>query len=225
MKGRFFAIALAVAAAPAAATPAAAVPGPLAVSSYSMPNGSGTASGGSNNYWDKSYSGTGNSMVDGAFLSGGAGDLTDGVIASGNWLAVENPAGTGPYVGWHASTTLNPLVTFYFPRISRVNAIAVHVDNSTVGGVLAPASIEINGVLTAFTAPPSGTVGFINFTGLNLVGDNLSLRFNQINNSALVFVSEVSFSGSVPEPQNWVMLITGFGMIGAIQRRKRPVIS
>lgn len=29
-------------------------------------------------------------------------------------------------------------------------------------------------------------------------------------------------SGAIPEPSTWLMLITGFGLIGAMQRRQRP---
>src|SRR5438067_2130557 len=68
--------------------------------SYDMPNGFGRASGGMYNYWDKQYTGTGSTMTDGALLTGGLGDLTDGVIAGGHWYDVENIQGTGPYVGW-----------------------------------------------------------------------------------------------------------------------------
>jgi hypothetical protein len=77
-------------------------------SSYAMPNGYGTATGGNFNYWDLNYTGSGSTNVDGAPLSGGLGDLTDGIIASGRWNTVENGAGTGPYVGWQ---TVHPTIS------------------------------------------------------------------------------------------------------------------
>mgnify|MGYP000193255408 CR=1 FL=1 len=52
------------AAAVLAATPAAAVQ--LFATSYDTPNGDGVAHSGSFNYWDKAYSGTGMTTVDGA---------------------------------------------------------------------------------------------------------------------------------------------------------------
>ena len=73
--------------------------------SYSMPNGYS----GSYNYWDEIYSGSGCRTCDGAFLSGGTGELTDGVIATDNWFVVEAPAGNGPYVGW----PIDPTITFH----------------------------------------------------------------------------------------------------------------
>src|SRR5215471_20513042 len=79
--------------------------------SYDMLNGNGQASGGAYNYWDKFYTGAGNTMQDNAFLSGGLGDLTDGIVTNEHWFNVENSAGTGPYVGW---LFLNPTVVFHF---------------------------------------------------------------------------------------------------------------
>ena len=72
--------------------------------SYDMPNGYT----GSYEYWDESYTGSGNTAADGDPLSGGLGDLTDGVVASDNWYVVEAPLGPGPYVGW----TIDPTISF-----------------------------------------------------------------------------------------------------------------
>ena len=162
--------------------------------------------------------------TDGAALSGGVGDLTDGYVAPVSYSGVENGAGTGPYVGWYQPATPNPVITFNFAANPTITDIAIHVDNTSSGGVYAPAAIWINGVNTAFTAPPLGTIGFINFTGLNLTGNSLSLQLDQGPNR-WVFVSEISFSGSVPEAATWAMLIAGFGMVGAVLRRRRAILA
>jgi len=52
----------------------------LPVASYDMNNGDGQASGGSFNYWDRFYTGTGATTTDDAPLNGGVGDLTDGIV-------------------------------------------------------------------------------------------------------------------------------------------------
>ena len=203
-----------------AAMPALAAP--ITVSSYAMPNGDGQASGGSFNYWDLAYSGSGSTNVDGAALTGGTGDLTDGVVASDFWYNVENGGGTGPYVGWYLPTTPNPLITFNFASLSTINDISIHIDNSHVGGVFAPAAILINGVSQSFTAPGVGTIGFINFTGLGLVGNSLTIEFQQ--GGGWTFVSEISFDGRagvVPEPTSWAMMVAGFGVVGMQIRRRR----
>ena len=134
-----------------------AVAGQLAVTSYDTPNGDGQASGGSYNYWDGTYTGSGAKTTDGAALSGGVGALTDGVVASQPWYNVSNDAGTGPYVGWLHGTTPDPTVTFHFASSVNVNEIQIQMDNTGVGGVDAPSQILIDGVATPFTAP--GTIG------------------------------------------------------------------
>ena len=55
------------------------------LTSYSMPNGNT----GSYTYWDDTYSGSGDVTVSNSALSGGTGDLTDGVIAGDNWFVTE----------------------------------------------------------------------------------------------------------------------------------------
>lgn len=199
------------------AAPAMAVTVP--VSSYAMPNG-GT---GSYAYWDLAYNGSGSTSTTGAALSGGTGDLTDGVIALGPWYAVENNSGTGPYVGWvGGGATLNPVITFNFTGSPTITSLSLHIDNSTAGGVYAPASILIDGIGTAFTAPPSGTIGWINITGLSLTGSSHTVQLNQVSGN-WVFVSEVTFGSDVPEPASWAMMIAGFGLVGGALRRRRMV--
>ena len=64
---------------------------PLPVQSYDMQNGQT----GIFTYWDDTYNGSGNPTASGNFLSGGTGDLADGVVAISNWDIT--PA---LYVGW-----------------------------------------------------------------------------------------------------------------------------
>ena len=209
----------------AVALPASAS-GPLTVTSYSMPNGDGQASGGSYNYWDLAYSGAGATSVDGAALSSGRGDLTDGVVAPTFWYLTENGAGTGPYVGWYKPVTNDPAITFNFASSVNVTDIAIQMDNSGVGGVFAPGAILVDGVSRAFSAPTFGTVGTVTLAGLNLVGSSHTIEFDQAPGT-WTFVSEVSFSGAagVPEPASWALMISGFGLAGTALRRRRTVVS
>ena len=104
--------------------------------SYDMVNGNGQASNGSFNYWDLEYTGAGSTNVDGSPLSGGLGNLTDGVIATDNWFNTENGAGTGPYVGWLST---DPVIDFFFAAITSFNSITFNVDDSEgAGGVSQP---------------------------------------------------------------------------------------
>jgi len=229
MKFAIFAIGAAI----AAATPATAVQ--IFSIGYDTPNGNGNASTGSAfNYWDLNYSGVGSTTTDGAPLSGGSGDLTDGVAASDFWYNVENFAGTGPYVGWvnRPGGVSNPLLTFYFSGGPTITSLSAHIDNSFFGSVGAPASVLVNGVDYGFTGPAPGTIGWLTVSGLNLTGNTLTVQFNQRTDFAWVFVSEVTFDGSasvvpgvpgIPEPATWAMMIAGFGFVGAAARRRRAV--
>ena len=212
-------VGLAALAAGAIAAPAVAAQ--IAATSYDTPNGDGQASGGSFNYWDLAYSGAGATSTDGAALTGGQGDLTDGVIASSFWFNVENAAGTGPYVGWYQPVTSNPAVTFHFAGSPTITDIKVYLDNSGSGGVFSPASILIDGVNTPFTAPAGGTIGVIDFSGLSLTGGSHTLEFDQ-RPGTWTFVSEVSFFGAaVPEPGAWALMLVGFGGLGVALRSMR----
>jgi len=214
-----FSMTVAAAAMALAAMPATAVQ--VYSTSYDMINGGGQTSGGSSNYWDRNYSGSGCTTCDGAYLSGGSGDLTDGVVPGQYWYALESPAGTGPYVGWNQVGQANPVITFHFAPGTTVTGLSVFVDNTTFGGVYAPAAILIDGVNTAFSPPTYGTIGWINFTGLNLTGSSHTLELRQYDR-LWQFVGEVTFDGSVtagvPEPAIWALMIAGFGMVGGVQR-------
>lgn len=198
---------------------------PVMVASYDMPNGSGKGYNGQFNYWDLSYNGSGNTNVDAAPLSGGVGDLTDGVVASDIWINVENEAGTGPYVGWQSVATPAPEITFNFDGVKTIHTIRIHMDNSNEGGVVAPLSVLVNGNLVSSYAPPAlGTIGWTTLSGLSEIGDSLTLTMNYDfgggSGPSWIFVSEVAFE-AVPEPGTWAMLIAGFGLVGMAARRRQ----
>ena len=145
--------------------------------SYDMPNGYT----GSYNYWDKNYSGTGSvsgagpMTANGESLSGGLGDLTDGVIAANNWYIDEPPrGGEGPYVGW---LYITPIITFNFGETVVVDSMTLYLDDANgYGGVNPPASVDINGTNYLVTDPASGAPFSVTFSGLNAIGSSLTLQ-------------------------------------------------
>jgi len=190
--------------------------------SYDLLNGNS----GSFNYWDDRYIGSGNKQQDGAALSGGLGDLTDGVIATQNWNLVEGPRGPhGPYVGW---ANKNPTVNFHFGSVVNVDSITVYADDSNgYGGVSAPSSITINGTNFSVTDPSSANPLALTFNNLNLTTADIDITFNR--KSSWVFVSEVSFgsnsanANAVPVPAaTWLFGSGLLGLIG-VSRRKSSV--
>jgi hypothetical protein len=62
------------------------------------------------------------------------------------------------------------------------------------------------------------------FTFLGTGHDTITLASNDpISSNAGVFFDNVSVTGSVPEPTAWALMIGGFGMAGAMLRRRRAV--
>ena len=162
---------------------------PVKPSSYDMINGSS----GSYNYWDESYDGNGNSLQNSSSLSGGLGDLTDGVVPTDNWHVVEQPTGPGPYVGWQS----NPSIEFNFDRSIQLDAFKIYVDDSNGhGGVSVPASVTLTTSSGSFSSgtlsdPSYSQPTSYHFSGLDLQGSKFTLNINR--SSQWVFVSEVEF--------------------------------
>ena len=183
------------------------------VTSYDMLNGNGVASGGNFNYWDLDYSGSGQTNVDNSPLSGGLGDLTDGVVATDNWFNVENTAGTGPYVGWRFA---DPSVVFHFAGVTPIGQVTVYSDDSDhTGGVNLLSGVVINGTFFDVDENSAGSEPkALVFSGLGLVTDTVELTF--VRSDEWAFVSEVQFD-AIPEP---VTLLT-LGAALLVSRRRR----
>lgn len=175
---------------------------------------------GSYNYWDETYSGSGNTTANGSFLSGGTGDLTDGIIAASSWNVTEPPAGNGPYVGWRHIT---PTITFHFsPKNVALDSITLYLDDRNgSGGVGAPSAVIIDGVIYDLS-DPAGTGPFsVTLSNLGFYGSSVDVTLVD-GVGSWVFLSEVTFDGEyVPEPG--VLGLTLFGLIaaGLGRRRKR----
>ncbi|MES2159664.1 MAG: FxDxF family PEP-CTERM protein [Pseudomonadota bacterium] len=187
----------------AAATPVA--------NSYDMLNGNT----GSYHYWDDTYTGAGCVTCDNASLSGGLGQLTDGIVASDNWFVTEAP-GHGPYVGW----TIDPTIKFHFNASTNVDTVKIHFDDADgAGGVSAPSAVIINGN-TYTVADPAGSAPFwFTANGVGFTGNDLNVTF--VRQNAWVFASEVQFANAVPEPETYAMMLAGMALVGVAARRRR----
>lgn len=148
-------------------------------------------------YFDDTYDGDGDNDIPLAPLSGGLGDLTDGVIADHNWNSTPEP-----YVGWR---TVDPTITVHFDDWVRVRSVTLHVDDSNGnGGVYPPQDVTIsNGVTTLefpVTDPPGGEPFALTFDELGLVGDTLEITLADHNSGGgYMMLSELEFLGG-PAP-------------------------
>ncbi len=203
-----------------AALPAAAQT-VVAPTAYHMPNGYGQAHGGSFNYWDKGYTGSGNTTLDFAPLSGGLGDLTDGVVATQRWDLVENVDGTGPYVGWSG---IDPVITFHFAQAHTFSQVVVwHDDAEGHGNVATPAAFTVTvGALSQRfeITDPAGDTPFASILvlGPGFTGGSLQLEVHRFDTATML--SEVQIS-AVPEPDSAALLAAGAGLLLALRRRSR----
>lgn len=190
----------------------------VAPTSYDMPNGYGRAHDGSFNYWDKAYTGSGNTSLDFAPLSGGLGDLTDGVVATDRWDRVENLEGTGPYVGW---SLMDPVITFHFATTHTFGQVVVwHDDANGYGNVATPQAftVTVGGRSQRFEiTDPAGDAPFASTLtlGAGFTGDTLSLQVHRFDSATML--SEVQIS-AVPEPATALLWLAGVGWFGLRRR-------
>lgn len=183
--------------------------------SYSLPNGNV----GSFVYFDGSYTGSGDVNSAGAALTGGLGDLTDGIIPTENWNVVEAPEGNGPYVGW---LNTNPVIEFFFDAVQSFTSVTFHFDDANGGGgVSAPLSVTVNGISAAI-ADPSSSAPFaftLDLTG-SMATDQLSVQI--FRRTEWLFLSEVTFENdmpTVPLPAGLPLLAGGLGLLALMRRR------
>jgi hypothetical protein len=183
--------------------------------SYNMLNGDS----GSFPYWDGSYNGTGIVTTNHSPLTGGTGDLTDGVIATQNWFDIEVHPGTGPYVGW---LDYNPTIDFFFAALTTFTSMTFYFDDSEgAGGVSQPGSVTVNGTNHLVpNNPGSAPFSFtVDLTGL--ATDQLNVQI--FRTDSWVFLSEVTFDGqmaAVPLPAGGLLLLGALGGLTGLRRRK-----
>lgn len=189
--------------------------------SYDMRNGDS----GNFSYWDDSYSGHGNTNRDNARLRLGLGDLTDGVIAAGNWIEVEGPNG-GPYVGWSNRTHR---IVFRFSEVHTFASATFHFDSSGgSGGAAAPIMVAINGQNERVNTPGPDPFAFTFDMSQQSSTDRLNVSISRDRAHQWTFLSEVSFEAQVvetPLPASGILLfgtLVGFGVY-ASRKNKKPV--
>jgi hypothetical protein len=206
---------------------------PILVISYDLPNGDGTAQGGTFNYWDDTYNGLGNKTLDRALLSGGTGQLTDNTNGATDWMA---NLGSGPAFEWVGWINFSPVIIFDFGVPKKIDNASVFANNNQVGGVYlwnsATFSFSNDGVTfidpivrTTTPAEKADTSARYIDTPLDATARYVSVTF-ATGDGPWLFLSEVQFDGSVPgssvpEPGTLPLLATALGVLLLSQRRHR----
>ena len=122
---------------------------PLSIASYAMPNGES----GSQTYYDDTYGGpgaSGNPGVSGSPLSGGLGQLTNGLFAAPADIFDDE------WIGW---ANIQPTITIDLGSAHFVNTIGFHASNWSppFNDVGAPGSAALSYSLDNVTYTPLGT--------------------------------------------------------------------
>ena len=177
------------------------------------------------NFFDDTYTGTGNKHAVLAPLTGGLGDLTDGVIATTNW--------NGQYLRYVGWASIDPKITFHFQNQVSLDDVRFYFDDAEFGGVENPAGVTISNGTTSLFAPvsdPPGNAPFVfdfNTHGLSGTDFDVTLHRTFVNGgNRWVMVSEVQFTGtegtaSVPEPSSMAILATGLVSTALVRLRRK----
>jgi hypothetical protein len=191
----------------------------LFATSYDMLNGDNSSPGTSlrDDTYQPDPSGHHNTPY--AALSGGLGDLTDGIITNSNWGVAPLP-----FVGWSDSVFPNPQITFHFPGTVNLDDVQIHMNKDYSAG-----SVTFSMGGTNITRPvtincPGGANDLFDFSNLNLTGNTLVVT---LNNRApdgncgfhdWILIDEVTFVGSqaasAPVPETSTLLLLDSGLAG-----------
>jgi hypothetical protein len=115
----------------------------------------------------------------------------------------------------------------------------IDADGNLQNGILNNAGLSANLIAGGVDTPGAGFFLYYNSvldlnrlvysTDLSspLADLKIIARFTDVTGSAaqsgLANFSSVNFAGAVPEPASWAMLITGFGTVGTLMRRRRAM--
>jgi hypothetical protein len=180
---------------------------PVYPTSYDTLNGSF----GSFTYFDDTYNGVGATNVPFSPLTGGLGDLTDGIIAISSYDVTNIP-----YVGWSSDIAM----TFHFASTVPFQSVTVYYDDPNSGGVVPPSSVTINGQVYPVSNPPANVPFAETYDITGTQSDTLLMFFDSVPGTWQM-ISEIQFE-AVPEPACVGMALLGIATVSiAVYRRQQ----
>jgi hypothetical protein len=158
-----------------------------------------------------------------AFLSGGTGRLTDGLLTPSSWYeSGESWGSPTPWIGWDA---IDPLITFIFAGAPAISRVGLYLDNTPGNGdVRLPGSVDIGGINYTVTADASWGARWLYFDIPNTVSNSLEVKLNR-DNGNWIMLGEVSFetaASPAPEPATTTMI--GVGILAIAYRYRKSII-
>jgi hypothetical protein len=214
--------------------------------SYSMNNGDSHSF---KTFHDDTYNGSGSPATDTSFLSGGLGQLTDGLFGNDNFL--DTGCGGGSLVSycWVGWVNTNPVtITFNFGAVQVLSQVNVHGSDwntdqiqfwDTAVYTFSNDGVNFGNTITRDTVagdhipvagdPQHNTAHFINQAvnqTAQYVQIQLSPTFNTGNNSGrFIFVDEVQFFGpdavGVQNPEPATITMLAGGLLAGLYFRRR----
>jgi hypothetical protein len=203
--------------------------------SYDLYNGDGNAGYGNVTLYDDLYPSIYHTTAY-HYLSGGLGDLTDGIAATQNWSdcggATPCVTQNAPYIGWQTGNlSFLPYVTFHFAPNTNIDEVMLYSNNGyrsdpvdflMTGG---PATQSLTSYVGGNNSGPANLM--FDFTNLGFTGDTLRMTFHYHPApyaSDWILLSEVQFfsaAPAIPEPESYAMLLAGLGLLGFVARRRK----
>jgi len=147
-------------------------------------------------------------------LSGGVGQIR-GAVGTWNGTANFTTGGGSPSTLWQSDLVASGPGTITFNPNVQIADLTRHVAYITVYN--SPDATGSTTMLRGDNANEAALRYFVFDNGLGNPAGNASWSYFDTGVSDALF----SFSVAVPEPAQWVMLIAGFGLVGAVARRRR----
>ena len=167
--------------------------------------------------WQSAWFGTQSNAQNYYVSYNGSSIDTRGNNPDGLWVSDGNGSGTPLTINFNGSFA-STLTSFSLDIASHTFSTLTIFDK--VGATLL--STVITNTAGAFTNP--GVYAFYQTTSSNGIG-GFSLSGSAQGNISIDNLTVTTGSGGVPEPATWAMMISGFGMAGAMIRRRKTVVA